>query len=955
MPRVDEPVATTAVGATLPGSNPRGVEPSLLPRGATLGRYLVLDRLAVGGMGLVYSAYDPELNRKVALKLLRSRPGQEGNIADDQARLLREAQAMARLSHPNVVTVYDVGAFQEGIFIAMELVEGETLNAWVAERRRSWQEMLDAFVQAGRGLAAAHAAGIVHRDFKPHNVLVGRDGRVRVTDFGLARAAGEVPIAPETPQPRSISSDSLSTPLTVAGAVMGTPGYMSLEQIRGQAVDARSDQFSYCVTLYEALYQDRPFRGSTLSDLETQIDHAQVRPPPRGSPVPGWLRKILLRGLSRDPARRVDSMDALLDAIARRRAASRSWRWAGAGMALLAVVASGYHFAAVRGEARCAGAAGRLAGIWDLPAKQAIRRAFESSGRVYARDAWAGTERTLDAWSRDWVASSAANCRAEEHAPDPDFLRRQRSCLDDRLGELKALASLLGTADPKLVDTAVEAAYSLAPPRVCSDVRRLHAASDGTAAEPAAPLREALGEAIALRLAGRYASAVKAGLSVAESARKSGLHGLRAESLMEIGYAENSLGDAKPAIEALEEADVEADASGLDWLRAQIAAHAAHACYLVDDLKPGRRWAQRAEAIITRIGGDPGLEAEVDAVEAALSAEEGKLEDAIRQQGAGVSLLRSVYGAEHPNTIRALRNLANALEASGRFEESLSAAEEAEAASARLLGSEHPATLAATSSVATVLFDLGEYDRSLELSRRCLEIAEREYGAENYRVGEAADGVGNALLADGDAGGALDQFRRVEGIYRKVWGPENYYVGLVLSSEADALRDLGRTAEARSIAQRALEIITKGIPRQDAAAVALQELGELALDQRKFAEARTYFKRAVAGQEAALGANSVLLASSLTGAGEAALGARDAASAVQALERAMKLREGRRVPREADARTRFALARALWEKGAGRDPALQLAREAREGYAAGAKRDRKKVSTVDAWIAGHPN
>ncbi|MFY0580423.1 serine/threonine-protein kinase [Cystobacter fuscus] len=268
---------------------PEANAPATLGRGTALDRYVVLEPLGQGGMGMVYAAYDSVLDRKVALKLLP--PGDvdgDTEMTSGRARLLREAQAMARLSHPNVVAVYDVHQHGLQVFMAMELVEGQTLLQWQRQQKRGWKEILAAFLSAGRGLAAAHAAGLVHRDFKPTNVLVGKDGRVRVTDFGLARTHNAPPEEPSEPEPSPGTRDTspvkahsmLELELTQRGAVLGTPAYMAPEQFRGAAADARSDQFSFAVSLWEALYGERPFEGTTTGERRQNVLDGRIRTPP---------------------------------------------------------------------------------------------------------------------------------------------------------------------------------------------------------------------------------------------------------------------------------------------------------------------------------------------------------------------------------------------------------------------------------------------------------------------------------------------------------------------------------------------------------------------------------------------------------------------------------------------------------------------------------------------------
>jgi serine/threonine protein kinase len=292
----------------------RADAPSTLAPGTRVGRYELVERVGTGATGTVYAAQDPDLSRRVALKLLHPRARGEAW----RARLLREARAMARIVHPAVVTVYDVGYHDGQLFIAMEFVAGGTLRDWVSAEPRTWQEVLDVFSRVGDGLGAAHAAGLVHRDFKPENVLVSLDGEVRVTDFGLARplstAAFDDPVACAPSE-----SGTLRARLTRTGALVGTPAYMSLEQLEGQPADEHSDLFSFCVALYEALYGERPFSGTTLTSLRAAIRAGRIRPEPVKSGVPAALRRVLLKALGPDRERHYPSLRALLTALDRQR------------------------------------------------------------------------------------------------------------------------------------------------------------------------------------------------------------------------------------------------------------------------------------------------------------------------------------------------------------------------------------------------------------------------------------------------------------------------------------------------------------------------------------------------------------------------------------------------------------------------------------------------------------
>ncbi|MCB9754103.1 MAG: serine/threonine protein kinase [Myxococcales bacterium] len=278
----------------------------------SLDRFALLDKIGEGGMGSVYAAFDRRLDRKVAIKLLRERSRED---REQRARMLREAQAMARLSHPNVVPVFEVGEFDGQVFVAMEFIDGVTLQTWQASER-SWSDIVEMYAQVGRGLAAAHDAGLVHRDFKPQNVLVGRDQRPRVIDFGLARRrddrslAVEAPALDATPEHGSL----LESPLTRVGALVGTPAYMAPEQITGDELGPASDQFSFCVALYEALYGELPFARASLQELLDSVERAPAERP-ADAVAPLAVHEVVTRGLARAPEDRWPSMDALLAAI----------------------------------------------------------------------------------------------------------------------------------------------------------------------------------------------------------------------------------------------------------------------------------------------------------------------------------------------------------------------------------------------------------------------------------------------------------------------------------------------------------------------------------------------------------------------------------------------------------------------------------------------------------------
>jgi len=313
-------VDTRAEDETAPSGAPETLPRTPLPQAPpSIGRYQVLGTIGQGGMGIVVKAHDPQLARTIAIKLVRPRRRRDGSATEDRARLLREARALAALSHPNVVPVYDVGEHDDGLFVAMQFIEGADMRTWLVRERPPWRRVLGVFRAAGRGLAAAHAAGIVHRDFKPANVLVGDDGRVRVVDFGLARAgASSSDEADDGPS-------ALLGGVTQTGVLVGTPTYMAPEQFAdtraptraGKRADARADQYAFCVSMFEAFHGALPFAAADLRTLLGLKRAARIPDPPPGSPIPPALHAAIVRGLAADPDERFGSMPDLLRELRR--------------------------------------------------------------------------------------------------------------------------------------------------------------------------------------------------------------------------------------------------------------------------------------------------------------------------------------------------------------------------------------------------------------------------------------------------------------------------------------------------------------------------------------------------------------------------------------------------------------------------------------------------------------
>ena len=426
-----------------------------------IGHFVVVESLGHGGMGRVYRTYDPKLERQVAVKIVHPDVG-----ARHASRMEREAQALARLNHLNVVQVYEVGEYEGRPFIAMELVDGETVEDWQKRRRHEWTQCVDIYLQAGRGLAAAHARGVIHRDFKPANCIIGEDGRVQVLDFGLAADASMIAAADGRSDPTSVaptvpdsgtSSGAMFRRMTEDGAVMGTPAYMAPEQFSAHPVDARSDQFSFCVALYEALYGQPPFAdpGIALIDMAAGAECLPRTPPPSRR-VPRALWRALKRGLSAEPDARWPSMDALLEQLEdlRRRTSVRR-------RALYVVGAVGLLAGALwawPSPSPCTDMRSELAGAWDDTRREEVHAAFGASDRGHAPQTLERVEMRLDSWADDWVQTSTQICEAAraEAQPAADVIADQRRCLYNHRAAVAHDVRLLASGDARVIDAAVD-------------------------------------------------------------------------------------------------------------------------------------------------------------------------------------------------------------------------------------------------------------------------------------------------------------------------------------------------------------------------------------------------------------------------------------------------------------------------------------------------------------------
>jgi tetratricopeptide (TPR) repeat protein len=737
--------------------------------GERVGRYQLRQLIGKGGMGRVYAAHDPELDRDVAIKLLRS--DIDSATAELRARLLREAQTMARLSHPNVIAVYDVGIHGKQVFIAMELVEGQTLRRWLDEGEQPWRDILRVLLLAGRGLLAAHEVGIVHRDFKPDNVMIARNGSVRVLDFGLARA-----VVNELGPGAGATPTAFNQSLTVGIGLVGTPAYMAPEQLASEPIDARTDQFSFCVSLYQALTGKRPFVGATVEALLLAIRNGE-RDAEREAQIPSWLRPVIARGLSAVPDERFPSMAELLAALERDPAGKRRrWLIGTAGVVACASVAAfGYQQARRQASQVCQGAEAQLAGVWDAALKDRVRAAFGATHLAYAQDAFSGTARALDDYARRWQSMHVETCRATRVLGEQseELLDLRMSCLAERRDELKALVDLFASADARTVEKAAQAAYALADVDQCANIAALKAPipppRDRKARAEVEKLRTRLAPARAFYYTGKYAEALRVMEPIVADARALAYAPLLADALLLQGEVEQRSDDGRGSERSLRAALVAAADGHHERAEYEAAWRLAFTVgYLLHRYDEGRFWGELALAVLHRLGGDNDKDiGDVTNALESIAFEEGNMNDALTLSERALEAMERGRGSP-PRVAMLLHNRAVLLANLGRNDEALAAALRGKEICERTLGPRHPDTAMMIKMTGLALRELKRYDEALPFLQSALGINEEFFGPMHARTAMAYDALGSLEKQLGDYDAALANSRHAIAIYEKL-------------------------------------------------------------------------------------------------------------------------------------------------------------------------------------------
>ncbi len=857
----DDP--TAAIGGQ-PAPRRRAAEPTSIPRGTAIGRYLVVDRIGAGGMGEVVLAYDPELDRRVAVKLLRV--SSRADPARARRRLLREAQALAKLSHPHVVSVFDVGTHGRSVFVAMEYIEGKTLEQWLQQTARPWPQIVDTLLEAGTGLAAAHAAGLVHRDFKPTNVIVGDDGRVRVLDFGLARrfetrsgtsslSSGDDDDADDDDDDLDVEDGRagprypLSESVTETGMVMGTPAYMAPEQFFGGTVDARTDQFAFCVVLYRALFSTAPFPGKTFEELGRSVERGELTEPPRASSVPRAIRAALQRGLAVQSADRFATIDDLLAAL-RHATARRRRRPLYATLGLGATVVTAGLGWRLQQAGPCEGVQSRLDGVWDDEQRAQVQRALSESGVGYAASVAprvvAGLDAYADAWSRARVEACEATHVAGHQSARVSDLRV--ACLDTRRQDIAAVVDVLLHPDEEVMRNAIATVESIRPVEPCADAERLLAGFDAPpdleTTQAVERVRGSLAEVRAATAAGKYADALTRAQGAREQADALGYLPLTAEAAAAEGMAHERLGAAEAALAAYDDALWAAIASGhLEvQARAMIGLTSTTANH-VGDLAQALRYARVADAVLQRMEDPPALASQLALTRGTVLLRARRLPEALASYERAADLAGDRAEGQHLK-IAALTNIAATLGTRGDYAASTATTLRAIELSKTRLGPDHPILGLMYNNLGVTYVRAGDHESSARAQQRALEISRAALGDDHPDTARSYHNLGVALADAGKLEEALANYRRGYEIKRRTLGPRDPSTGYSANNIADALQRLGRAREALPYVEEALDIWDSGSsePHKDAA-YALSSLAEIRLALGEIGSAREAIER----------------------------------------------------------------------------------------------------------------
>ncbi len=796
------------------------------------GRFIPLGRIGAGAMGTVYAAYDPELDRKVALKLIRTRVRVDADAA--RARLLDEARALARVSHPNVVPIYDVGTAGRDLFLAMELVEGATLDRWATTTPRTWRAVLSLLLPVARAVAAAHAAGIVHRDIKPQNILVGRDGRARVADFGLAAATADATTE------RALGDDE-SDELSLPSRAAGTVGYLAPELFGEAAGDAASDQFALCVTICETLYGERPFAGKTLTSYVTSL----ASPPrlPGAAGVPARVERILRRGLQRSAQQRFPSVAALADAL--QKVLERRGRLGALSAAAVAVAVAFVGGRALSGRepSPCESTASALTGVYDDEARGAIEAAFAHSTLPFSATASGHAVSALDRYADAWVTRRHEVCEAA-HSPAPTPLALARAeCLDARLSELEATVEILRAGGDETIARAA-GLVELTPLGRCDDPSVRVDAPDAFDSE--------LARVDVLIRADRLDEARIAAQSLLDAA-KAGSHAA-IEARSRVARARYEAYDYAGARPLYEQVTFAALAAGLDSVAAEAASRVLVLVgALAPDLDAVDQWRRLADTLATR-SGDAGAQLVYRTGAGSVEAARQRFDEAREHYAMALQLAAIVHGSESLGVAETHHNLGVLELDAGDYDAATAALARAVEIKTREAGASHRTTILSRSTLAGAHVRRGDLQTALEQFERTLADSSAAVGDEDPSTMGVRSNLALAAARAGQTARALQLRREIVAHADVAWGASSRNTGMAHMNLATTEWTAGNREAGERHAERAVEIFASILePDDPLLASARSNLGQMYVDAERFDDAHAVLREVVDSLERRLG------------------------------------------------------------------------------------------------------
>jgi eukaryotic-like serine/threonine-protein kinase len=807
----------TASGTPTQTLDQSAVAPALgggrLAANERVGRYEIIDVLGTGGMAVVYRARDPYLSREVALKLLR-----DGTRGVRTGRLLREAQALAQLSHPNVVAAFDVGTHDDQVFLAMELVEGVTLRAWCA-RPHTRDQVWRVLIGAGRGLAAAHAAEILHRDFKPGNLVIAADGRARVVDFGLARAEVTEAATPDPDEPATLddpktpldevartSSSVLSSELTRAGTTMGTPGYMAPEQLAGRAVDARADQFSYAATVFFALAGRDLFDAPTLDHYQAALVRGERRSWP--AHVPAKIRRIVDRGLLAEASARYPKLEDMVDALER---ATRPRRWWAAGLAAAAAAtaAAATYLVAPAAGPTCEVDPAAWTGVWSAARRTELERAFVATGHRDARSLAAAAADRLDRYRDKWTELALEACRTARRGVESDRLSVLRAaCFGHKRDQAAALVEVLLAADRQVADRSVAAVSAIDTLAECDDPRALLGDDERLPADPVkraavAAIEARLDHVRALQAAGRWTHAVTAAAPVIADAERVQHAPTIANARYVLAEVQNDLGSTDESLANHQTALALASTAGMDRMIAMTSVG------MIDNLEHNNRIAD-AFLLLPLVRAHVERLPALSVVRADQLRVEGEILKATGRYDESRARLRSAqdlyHRLGHRREMEAVNGLGGLAFAQGHFADAVATFREAIAMQREYFPSEiHPRVLRANNNAAMAAAELGDPATFEAIVGRSRRIAS-ELPPDDSDVLYMKMLEGRAAQVRGRCDEAIAAFRAVLPTFEAVLGQDDFdtstlhaYLGECLLATGEPRAALAHFAVARRV------------------------------------------------------------------------------------------------------------------------------------------------------------